>query len=418
MAVKDILRVLYAPHKVFKDIVQKPGYIGPLILLIIFVLAQVGSSYVIGSKSYIEQVMPTGEEGDQWTDNATLWRANSGVMITNNYVDFINSTASIVGFPNYYGNSSVEFTIGDNSTLKMILSSFGGQVNCGVDGFPEMSFRAKIVTPETTPENVTLILHSLTDSNYFYRDLTGSFSNNLVNVWNNITLEVGNGNWVSVGNGNWENITGLSLTFNWSNNSNINVLIDGLFFRGIFKNQLELYGDLTYIGNSAINGFAPFLFEWLLLTGLMYLLIKGLKGNVIWRPLMIAIGYALVALVIQAFIVAVVYTTLPNLHYPLEVLSFVPGESQAAYDALIAEISPVNTAGYVIQAATYIWIVALGMFVTRAVTSDKHIAEHVSIGKTPSDVTSDGKGLSWMKCLLVSGAGLFLTIIILGFLGV
>ena len=135
----------------------------------------------------------------------------------------------------------------------------------------------------------------------------------MVNVWNNITLEVGNGNWISVGNANWENITGLSLTFKWSNNSNIDVLIDGLFFRGIFKNQLELYGDLTYIGNSAING-----------------LIKGLKGNVIWRPLMIAIGYALVALVIQAFIVAVVYTTLPNLHYPLEVLSFVPGESQAA----------------------------------------------------------------------------------------
>jgi hypothetical protein len=133
---------------------------------------------------------------------------------------------------------------------------------------------------------------------------------------------------------------------------------------------------------------------------------------------MIAIGYALVALVIQAFIVSVIYTTLPNLHYPLEVLSFVPGESQAAYDALTNEIAPVNTAGYIIQAATYIWIVALGTFVTRAVTSDKQIAEQVSIGKTPSDITSGEQGLSWMKCLLVSGAGLFLTIIILGFLGV
>ena len=88
MVAKDILKVLYAPHKVFKDIIQKPGYLVPFFLLIIFVLAQVGSSYVIGSRSYIEQTMPVGDEGDVWTENATLWQANSGVTISENTVDF------------------------------------------------------------------------------------------------------------------------------------------------------------------------------------------------------------------------------------------------------------------------------------------------------------------------------------------
>jgi hypothetical protein len=40
------------------------------------------------------------------------------------------------------------------------------------------------------------------------------------------------------------------------------------------------------------------------------------------------------------------------------------------------------------------------------------------MGKVTSDTTisSDVTAFSWMKCLLVSGASLFLTIIILGFL--
>ena len=70
MVFTEVLKVLYAPHKVFKDIVQKPGYWVPIILLFIFVLAQVASSSVIGSRSYIEQTLPTGVNADMWTDNA------------------------------------------------------------------------------------------------------------------------------------------------------------------------------------------------------------------------------------------------------------------------------------------------------------------------------------------------------------
>jgi hypothetical protein len=420
LVAKEILKVLYAPHKVFKEIIQKPGYIGPLILLLIFVLAQVGTFYVSGSRLNVEMTAPDGASADVWTENATLWQANSGVLVSTNFVDFINGTQAISGFPDYYGNSSIEFQVNDTSTLQMTLNDFGSQVNCGADGFKEVFFRVKTVTPNSQPETVTLTLYSLNATSFNY-DITSAFSDSVVNVWNNITVPVGSGSWQSGGNPNWENITGIQLVFTWSTNSNVDMLLDGLFFRGKFENQIELVGGtLPYLANSALNGFAPFLFEWLLLTGIMYLLIKGLKGNVIWRPLMVAVGYALVVIVIRALLVAAVYTTLPQLYYPLELLTYVPGEFQVARDALISQLATVNLAEYIIQIAVWIWTVALGVFVTRAITSDKQIAEQVGVGKTPLDAASSGEpaGFSWMKCLLVSGASLFLTIIILGFLGV
>jgi hypothetical protein len=397
---------------------QNPKYWGPFILLLIFVLAQIGSSYVAGSRLYIEQTMPVGTEADVWTESATLWQANPGVVISDNGVDFINGSQAVSGFPDYYGNSSVEFAVSDNNTLQMSLNDFGSQVNCGANGFMDVFFRVKIVTPDDKLENVALTLYSLTDSNFYY-DLTSAFSNNVVNVWNNISVPVGSGDWLSNGNTSWENITGLKLEFAWPSNSDIDLRLDGLFFRGKFETQIELVGGIIpYLATSALNGVAPFLFEWLILTGLMYLLIKGLKGNVIWRPLMVAVGYALIAIVVQTLIVAIVYTTLPDLHYPLELLAYVSGESEVARDLLLNQLATVNLVGYILQVVVWAWTVALGAFITRAITGDKKIAEQLSMGKVTSDTTisSDVPAFSWMKCLLVSGASLFLTIIILGFI--
>jgi hypothetical protein len=411
LVASDILKVLYAPHKVFKKIIQNPGYLGPFILLLIFVLAQVGGAYVVASRSYIEttapQTAPLSEQGDLWTENAALWKANEGVTVSNNTADYINST---------YSTTSIEFTASNASDVWMELN-FDGSVNCGVGGFQNVSFRVKQLTPDAKPENVSLYLYSLSGSNFYY-DLTSEFSTSAVNIWNNITLTTGVGSegWVSNG-ATWENITGLKLDFTWLNISNVDLRLDGLFFKGDYEGLLELY-DISYLANAALNAFAPFLFEWLLLTGLMYLMIKGLKGNVVWKPLMVAVGFALITIVIQAVILAVVYTALPKLYYSLEVLAGPPGESAVAYQVILDKIAFVNLVGGIIQVAMWVWTVVLGTFIIRAITSDKKIAEQVSMGKTASDATISGEvtGFSWMKCLLVSGASLFLTTIILGLL--
>lgn len=385
MVANDILKVLYAPHKVFKEIIQNPRYLGPFILLIIFVVAQIGAAYIVASKSFVEQTMPVSDQGDAWTQNAALWRADA--TVSNNTADYINST--------YYGSTSIEFVASNASSVWMELNNLDGSVDCGVDGFKNVSLRIKIVTPDVKPENVSLYLYSLSASNFYY-DLTNAFSDSTVNVWNNITLPVGSGDWSnSSADAKWENITGLKMEFTWSSNSSIDLRIDGLFFRGVFKDPLELYG-ISYFASSALSAVTPFLFQWLLLTGLMYVIIKGLKGNVVWKPLMVAVGFALVIVVIQALIILAIYTTsLPNLNYPLEVLAGVPGEFDVAYQVIVDAVATITLIGGIIQIAVYVWIVALGAIITRAITE-----------------------FGWLKSILVSGASFLLMLLILGFLGI
>ena len=413
MVANEILEVLYAPHKVFKKIVQNPGYLGPFLLLIIFVLAQVAGSYVVASRSYIEttapQTAPLMAQGDLWTENAALWHANEGVIVRNNTVDYINGT---------FASISIDFAASNSSNIWLEIN-FNGSVNCGTGAFQNVSFRVKQVNPNVAPENVSLYLYSLGESNFYY-DLTSELSNSAVNVWDNITLTVGNGSegWISNdASPTWENITGLKLNFVWSDSDNVDLRVDRLFFKGDFEGLYDLYG-ISYLANAALNAIAPFLFQWLLLTGLIYVMIKGLKGNVIWRPLMVTVGFALIVIVIQSVIMVGVYTALPNVYYPLAVLAGAPEEFDVAYKVILDNIASVTSATAVVQAAIYIWTVVLGTFIVRAVTSDAKIAEQLGMGATVSDANSRGDvaGFGWMKCLLVSGVSLFVTIILLGLL--
>ena len=385
MVVKDLLRIIYAPHKAFKDIIKNPSYLGPMILLIIFVLAQLGSSYVVASRSYIEQTMPIGDRGDEWTANALDWTATPGVVVSNNTVDFINSTTL------YYDTTSIEFAASDLSLISLESPTFANSVNCGPEGFKNVSLRVKLISPDTTPESASLTLFSLADSSFTY-DITNELADT-ANIWTNLTLTVGSGDWEQNGNeAVWENITGLKLEFSWSINSSINILVDGLFFRGIFKGPIELFGA-SYFASTTINAITPFIFEWFLLTGFMYLLIKGLKSEILWKPLLIAVGFSLITLVVQAIILIVVYTFLPDLSYPLEILGGVPGEFEVANQLILDKISFVSNVGGIIQIAVYAWIVALGTFIAKTLTT-----------------------LGWMKSFLVSGASLLLTVFLLGIL--
>jgi hypothetical protein len=393
--VDDILKVLYAPQKAFKKIVQEPKYLGPIVLLVIFVVAQLASSYVVASRSFIEQTMPMAGEGDAWTQNAALWQTSPGLTATNNTIDFINST--------YYGNVSIDFSASNVSSVWMEFTDFNSSVNCGAGGFKNFSMRVKMLTPEAKPETVTLYLYSLSDSN-FQRDITSEFSNITFNVWNNITVPVGSeSSWTSSSAAaTWDNITGIKMEFTWSTNQSVNLRLDGIFFRGLFMDPLELYG-VAYIASTALNAVTPFLFQWLLLTGLMYIIIKGLKGNVVWKPLMIAVGFALVTMVIQAIIIGLVYTTLPNIYYPLEVLAGVTGEFEGAYQILLNSITAVTQISGYVQMAVYVWIVGLGAIIAHEVTAQQVEGAPV----VPQ--------FGWMKSVLTSAGSFLLTLLILGF---
>jgi hypothetical protein len=384
LIIKDLLRVLYEPQKVFKDIIKNPSYLGPIILLIIFVLSQIGSSYVVASRSFVEQTLPIGDLDDEWTANALTWTSTPGVTISNNTVDFIQGAL-------YYDNTSVAFDALDLNLINMEIVNFGNSINCGSQGFNNVSLRIKINSPNNDPTSASLTLYSLDDSSFVY-DITDEIGNNLGD-WNNLTLPVGFGDWTSSDSGAvWENVTGLKLELDWSANSTINILIDGLFFRGDYRSPLDIFG-VSYFATTTINSIAPFLFQWLLLTGFLYLIIKWLKSEIVWRPLMAAVGFALIMLVIQSIILTVIYTNLPDIYYPLEVLAGSPGEFEVAYQVILDQISTISSIQTAITLAINVWVIILGAFITKAITE-----------------------FTWMKSTLVSGVSVFLTFIILGFL--
>jgi hypothetical protein len=380
---KNIFKVIYAPVKAFSEIIQNPRYLGPVLIMVLFAIANMGFIYAIVSKTLTEQTVPTATQKDMWTENATLWTGASGVNITENFVDFINGT--------YYGNRSMEFSTINSSQISMQLDNLGS-INCsGSDGYKNLYLRIKRIDPNDAPENMTIYLFSATPSDYFYYNPTAQFSNSTLNVWNNLTIQLDSPTWNSNANASWEDIKDLKLEFGWPNNSNITLLVDGLFFGGVFKSPVD--NVVNYMVNASIvYSFLPFLIEWIFLGALLYILAKGFKAQATLSPFLIAAGFAMVTLFIQAIINAVLFSTLPTLYYRFQLIGGVRGESENAYNAdiwnnvwLVSQIS-----GYV-QIAVYFWTTALSAVATRLLTQ-----------------------FSWSKSFLIATVAYFATIILQG----
>jgi len=356
---KNIFKVIYAPQKAFKEISQNPKYIGPILIMILFATANMGYVYTIISKTYVEQTLPTAEQLDKWTENATLWTGAPDIAVKDNFVDYINGT--------YYGNRSIEFSINNSKQISMQLSAIGS-INCsGQDGYKNLYLRIKRTSPDDTPKNATIYLFSATSSDYFYYNLTGKFSNSTSNVWNNLTIPLATESWLNnSADANWGNITDLKLEFAWLNDSNITLLVDGLFFGGIFKSEAE--NATSYMLNFSIVSFMQFTIRWVFLGGLLYIMTKAFKAKTVWRPLLILVGFALITMFIQAVINTAAFSTLPRLDYSLEFLGGVKGETENAYDKIMEKTFLVSQISGYIQIAIIFWTIALCAIATRLLT--------------------------------------------------
>ncbi|MFX1476465.1 MAG: Yip1 family protein, partial [Promethearchaeota archaeon] len=345
-----IFKVIYAPFKAFKEIIQNPRYIGPILVMILFIVANVGFVYAAVSRTYVEQTLPTGSQLDEWTENCTLWTSGPGVEIrcSGDHID-----------GSYYGNKSIEFSIADRKQIWMRLNTTE-PVNCSIEGYKNMSFRVKLIPSTTTDLNNASILLQSSPADYFLYDMTEHFTPFNSDLWNNLTIAVGpeSGHWMnSTANADWSNITSLKFEFTWSENTNVTVRLDGLFFRGIFKSLAE--DASIYILNFSVSAFMQFTIKWVLLTGLLYIIGKTLGAKTVWKTLLILVGFALITLFIQALITAATYATLPTLYYPLELIGGVQGESEIAYDKILEDTWLVSQVNSYVQIAIHIWTISL-----------------------------------------------------------
>lgn len=367
-----MLKVIYAPNKVFKEIREKPKMIGPILILLLFIAANVGFAYDVLSKTYIEQTLPQGEKLDAWTENATLWTPISQVAISENFDDFINGS--------YYGNRSIEFSAVDSLQISTELNNIE-PVNCsGPDGYKNLSIRVKLISPTTTPANVSIYLYSSTPADYFLYNLTEALASSTVDVWNNLTIPLGNENWTSSSTGtNWGNIAGMRADFVWPEKSNITILVDGLFFRGVFKTPLDTAAT-AYMFNYASSSSLQFVVQWVILGGLIYIMIRGFGTKTSLRLVLVLIGFALMALLIQAVVNAAVFSNLPRLNYTLEYIGGVRGESDIAYNSIWERVAIFSNISSYLRIIIYVWIVGLCAFATRSMSE-----------------------YSWPKTLLIAG---------------
>lgn len=380
MSASEILKVLYSPRKAFNEIIQNPKYFGPILIIILVVAANVGFTYVAISKTYVEQILPNGSKLDEWTENSTLWTSNAGISESS---DNINGSL--------YGNRSIAFSITDNSQVWAQLEDIGSVDCSSLNGFNELSFRIKWTSPSTRPENVTIYLLSTNSSDYFYNSLAENVST--YNIWNNITVQLVSGGWANNNpSADWSKITGLKLQFTWPENSNITLLIDGLFFHGTFKSLLESAGT-SYLTNYSVLSAMQFVITWVILSGLTYIMAKGLGGKLVWKPLLIVVGFILVTLFVQALVNAVAYLTLPKISYPFQLIGGVSGEGQNVYNTIVDQTWLVSEISRFTQIAVHVWIIALCS-----------IAVHILAT------------FSWTKSILVGAVAYVVTILAQGFL--
>lgn len=403
----DLAEVVYAPQRIFKKIVENPKYWAILIIFILFIGLQIGYEYVQFSKTYTEQTSPTVDQLFTYT-NATLWNAGSGVNLTNNYNDFFNysvyvaalgaATTSNQSYYPIFGNSSLEMDASNTNNLTAALGN-AFNVDCQPTGFQNLSMTIKQVQPTTAPKNAVLTLYSLNDSNSYSWDLTSSLSNSTaIGLWNNLTIPVGPSaqGWTAAGAPNWGNITALQLSLSYPVNANITIRIGALFFGGEYQTPLQ-YNNSGLLYQFLEVFSLQFVFSWLLLTGIMYLLFKGLKTTLAWKPLFVALGFALFVMVIRAIINLVAAATLPTVYFPYDVslgvrfdaymaiyfppeaASALTAQSQAIFNSINSMTQGFHLVTTAMFAVSYVWLGALCSIIVGALKPEFSLTKRIII---------------------------------------
>lgn len=387
MLIDDIPKVVYAPVKAFKKIIAEPKYLGAIIILVLFLALQVGYEYSQFSKTNIEQTAPTVDQFPTFLNSST-WTASIGVTLRNNFVDYFNLSVYIAnlgttptdpsGYYSLFGNSSLQVEAENTNNLTMALAEVFN-VDCSEIGFQNLSMTIKQVEPETLPQTTTLTLYSLSDTDFYRYDLTSDLSDaSIIDQWGNLTIPIGKTaqGWTSTGAPSWSNITALTLDFSYSESTNVTMRVGALYFRGQYMTPVE-FDSLLVILQFLQVFTLQFIAGWLILSAVLYLLFKGFKSPVIWKPLFVAVGFALFVMVIRAIVNLAATATLPVLYapfdmalglrlnpfgvfyYPAEAMGTLSAQSQVAFGIFESATSAFATITSTIFIVSYVWLAGL-----------------------------------------------------------
>jgi len=301
----EIPKVIFAPRSAFKEIAENPRYFATLIVVILLVLATLGSVYARTSRVYLQETAPSMSDPynpDPWTENATTWTSTAAVII--------NNTDAIYGF------NCTQFDIVNATQLQMKLDGIGS-INLADSIYNNVTFGIKMTQPTgIAPQNGTLYLFSGgTPEDFFFTTIDGT--NQMGgNQWVNFTIPVGLGsdNWVNnTQQASWDNITALSISLIWAEPADLEVLVDKLFF------QSSRYGPVFVLTaaqavNIGINTVSTFIIAWVIFAATMYIWCRLFHIQSKFKMFMVIVSYSFMGLIITKLLVSVVYPFLPPLY--------------------------------------------------------------------------------------------------------
>lgn len=411
MFLNDIAEVLYAPRKAFKRIVANPKYLGIVVILLLFMGLQLGYEYAQFSKVYIETTSPVAG-AMQNNNNATNWQAGSNVALTNNFDNYYNDTVYIGNYATTYqlfGNFSMQAQANNTNSLLLALTDTSN-VDCTANGFQNLSIAINLVSPVSAPSNATLILYSINDNDYYTYDLTSMLASaNAVNQFGNLTVPLGPtaSGWTATGNPTWQNITSLTMQLNYPSSENITVRIGALYFRGDFVQPLTS-NSLNFIYQFVLQFTLQFLATWLILSILVYVLFRALKAQVLWKPIFVAAGFAIVVMVIRAIVNIAATATLPNMYFPYDAALGV------IYDTFGSLYYPSQYVLPIAASAAQMSSITASMATFKTIITAMFIISYVWLGALMGIAVKEMKPeFSFAKCLMIAALSVAITILIL-----
>jgi hypothetical protein len=345
-------------------------------------------------------------------NNATYWRAGSNVDLTNNFDNYFNDTVYVANYATSYqlfGNFSMQAQANNTNTMLIALSDTSN-VDCTANGYQNLSISMQLVSPTSAPSNATLTLYSLSDSNYYTYDLTSAIASaSAINQWGNITVPVGPtaAGWTEKGTPSWQNITSLTLQFNYPQNTDISLRIGALFFRGEYIQPL-ITNATQFLYVFVMEFSLQFLATWLVLTGMIFLALKAFKATVVWKPIFVAAGLTMIVMVIRMAITAAATATLPTMYYPFDVALGV------MYDSFGSLTFPTQIAIPVAESAAQMANITASMATFKTILTVLFVASYAWLaGLTTLMVKELKPEFTTMKCAIVAALSVAVTILVL-----
>ena len=344
LRIPKILRTLYSPSKVFKELAENPSYRGVVLILILFVASNTLALYVFYTKHFIQKVKPDlFEEGsDVWTENATLWESNGNCTQDSDRV---------------YGEYSIAFNVTNTNELYMQIF-FPESINCSKEKFNQISFSLKLVDGDVAPSNVFLTLFSKS-SGCFVRNLEKETRNITDwNDWNTLIVPLGGEGWEPEGNGtaSWDDINGTKILVKFPKNVNATLLLDAFFFRGQYEPLINYF--TVFALQYSMLYFISFVMLWIIFGGLLYILSKYAGSELTWKHDLVVSGYSLTPLFIQGLCWTILFMFLPQVKIAMGTVA-----NTLATGTLI-----LNVATY-LQFVFMAWGIIISTFATRTLNN-------------------------------------------------